>query len=207
MAGYQDDDLIRDFRNALPEAFKELYHRFYQKLYFTSVKLIANREEAKDITIVTLNKLFFKTQDFDTLPEIAGFLFTTCRNECYDYNLYLKKVTDGKNRLLSNLLQQEDLVNDQLDAEDLYALHKHIESLPDRQRLAIQLLYLNRVKYRQAAKTMNISVAALIKLRKNGLLTLRALLRSRPAVEVFALWIFLFWSHHSLFFEGNFPFL
>jgi RNA polymerase sigma-70 factor (ECF subfamily) len=186
MAGYQDDALIRDFRNGLPEAFKELYHRFYQKLYYTSVKLIDNREEAKDITIVTLNKLFEKTQDFDNLPEIAGFLFTACRNDCFDYLRYLKKVTDGKRRLLSNLQNEVESINDQLTAEYLYALKKLIENLPNRQRQAIELLFVNKLKFKEAAANMNISVAAVIKLRKNALSALRTVLHTQPTSDVLA---------------------
>jgi len=101
-------------------------------------------------------------------------------------------MTDGKNRLISTLKEEEDMVNDQLSAEYLHAVKKEIERLPGRQREAIELLFMNKMKFKEAAAKMDISVAALIKLRLKGLAMLRVMLKSRHSVEVFIFLVILF---------------
>jgi RNA polymerase sigma-70 factor (ECF subfamily) len=193
MVDYLDTaELAQDFHDGRKNAFDELYNRYYESLYINCCKIIRNREEAQDITLVTLNKLFKKHADFDNLSDIAGFLFTAARNSCMDYLRRQKKAVAVKNQLITSQQMEEEVINDQLDVAYLRAVRESLQNLPERQRQAIELLFMDELKYRDAASTMNISVKAVEKLRSKGLATLRELLDPKRAVDVLLLLAALF---------------
>ena len=199
MAGYNAADLIRDFRSVenRDSAFKELYNSFYERIYYTCVQLVKDKEEAKDIVHSTFERLLKKNDDFDNVPEIGGFLFTTSRNLCFDHFRYLKKMTDGRNRLISLVIDEEDLINDQLDAEYLNEVKKLIESLPAKEKQAVELLFIERLKSEEAACKMGISVAMLYKRRNAGLSFIKIGLQTKFPVEVMIICALVIWRSIS----------
>ena len=177
MAGYLDIDLISDFNKGHRKAFDELYSRFFSMIYVFCFNLTDNREESQDITIETINNLFRKHKDFDSIPNIKAFLYIAARNRCLTYFRTMQRITDGKNRLVKNLTVADE-TNDIMDVEFLMKIRHALESIPKRRREVLVLLYLcgERYTYQEVADKMKISVKAVEKLRSKALANLKELL-------------------------------
>lgn len=174
MDGYLEDDLIEAFNRGEKKAFDELYRLYYSRLYYFSFAMLNNREESQDIVIDTINKLFQKHTDFATLGNIKAFLYITVRNSCLNYLRHMKVEYDAKNRLIKNLTEADEM-NDQLDAEYIYAVRQAIDRLPARQREVVEFLYFSDKKYsyKEIAKKMGVTVKTVENHRLRALAILR----------------------------------
>jgi RNA polymerase sigma factor (sigma-70 family) len=161
MADYADIDLLNDFISGEEKAFKEVYKRFYPKLYLSCYRIIrykGNQEDAKDIVSITLNKLFSRHKDFKSLPAISSFLFQVARNSCIDF---LRQRRGS--RELSVDPSGIQAINDELDADFLDRVLQEekvlalVKELPPRSREVIVLYYLQGLKYKDIAGMMGIS--------------------------------------------------
>jgi RNA polymerase sigma-70 factor (family 1) len=189
MAGYQDSiKLIGDFCEGRREAFVELYDRYFEKLYITAFKLIRNKEEAKDITITTLNKLLSKHKDFDNLPQISAFLFVSARNRCLNYLRDMKRLRDREIRFMIAVEKEVQWINDELDADFIGCILKSVEKLPGRSRQVIEMYYLKEMKYREIANELNISARTVENQLSFALTKLRQALAGKYPVSI---WILL----------------
>lgn len=187
-AGYLDNDLINDFKNGLPKAYDELYNRYFTMIFAFCCSLIENKQESQDLAMETMNKLFLKHRDFETLTNIKAFLYITARNRCLDYLRYMQRTSIVKNNI-KNALTEADEDNDLLDAEYLYTIRQSIEGLPPRQKQAIELLYLSgeKFKYTEVAEKMKVSVKTVENLRQLGLACLREIIHSNKTTEAVGL--------------------
>jgi len=161
MTEYADSDLLSDFIKGEEKAFKEIYKRFYPKLFVSSYRIIhykGNQEDAKDIVSIALNKLFSRHEDFKSLPAIGSFLFQVCRNSCIDFL---------RNRRRSIELSVDpsgfQAINDELDADFLERILQEekvlelVRGLPGRSKEVIVLYYLQELKYNDIADMLGIS--------------------------------------------------
>jgi RNA polymerase sigma-70 factor (ECF subfamily) len=183
---YRDTELLLDFMNGSSKAFEHIYDQYYERLYFFGYGLIDNREEAKDITLTTLNKLFEKHKDFDNLPQLAGFLYVTVRNSCLNH-LRHRKIVYDKNMELLSTYKEEDQVNDELDADFIQAVLRSVERLPERSRQVVNLYYLEGLKYRQIAEQLDISPRSVENQLRYALDKLRTALAGKRAAGIWLL--------------------
>jgi RNA polymerase sigma-70 factor (family 1) len=155
---YPDMELGKDFFDGKEKAFEEVFNRYHGRLYVYCLKFIDNREEARDIVIQTINKGFKKHKDFDTITEVRAFLYVAARNHCFDYLRHIKLYTEKNKQYFSALTTETETITDEVYGEYLHQLRQSIESLPERSREVIRLLYYGGLKYREVAQLLNISV-------------------------------------------------
>lgn len=194
MPEYLDTDLVNDFKQAQKEAFDELYARFYARIYAFCLSLVDNTAESADITIESINALFKKNADFDSIQNIQAFLYVTARNRCLNYLRDMKRAYDARKRILATLTEAE-ANNDWLDIEFVHAIKRSIEQLPVRQRETIEYLYFSDKKYDYAtiAEKMNISVNTVDSHRKKALAVLRETLHWVKSAETVTPFLLFFW--------------
>ena len=185
MSAYVDsEDLIRDFHAGEKIAYDALFDKHFSVIYGFCFNLIRQSEDAKDITIESINKLFLLRHQFQSHANIRAFLYVTSRNSCMDYFRYIKKLKEV-NRHFTRREQEDNfiLINDQLDGLYYQTLKKSIEKLPSRQKQAIELLFLEEMDYKAAAKYMDVTVETLYKLRARAITLLREILDSQKLTE------------------------
>jgi RNA polymerase sigma-70 factor (ECF subfamily) len=185
MGEYNDTDLAIDFFNGKREAFEEIYRQYYNRIYIFCVKLIDNREEAQDITIDTMNKLFLKHVHFDNIPNIRAFLYVAARNHCFNYLRHLKRQTDYKREYTNTYRDEEEqLKAAQITGELINEIYHYLESIPERSRKVIQLLYGEGLKYKEIADRLNISIKTVESQRDYGLKKLKKILSDRNLLPI-----------------------
>lgn len=128
------------------------------KLFRLALRITLNREDAEDIVQDTLVKVWRELQHDAQIDNIEAFSLTVCRNLCLD----LKEKKEKKN------IQFDEQMHDRPDIsplpsermekdERLTQLHRLIDSLPEKQRTAVQLRDIEGRSYKEIADIMQIS--------------------------------------------------
>lgn len=161
MAEYADNDLLDDFIRGEQRAYKEIYRRYYPKLYVNCYRIIrykGNQDDVKDIVSVSLNKLFFRHAGFRSLVSMNAFVYQVARNGCIDFlrskSRSMEKPHDPANLHALNDELDGDLLERILQEERVLQL---VKELPKRSKEVIELFYLQGMKQKEIGILLNIS--------------------------------------------------
>jgi RNA polymerase sigma-70 factor (family 1) len=190
MAEQEDKVLIDDLYIGKECAFRKIYDRFYDRLYYSCFCIVQNTQEAEDIVIITLSKLFERHAGFRSLNQVHAWLFLTARNNCID-TLRRRKTLMERHREVENISDQTivfQAINDELDVLLQDKILQLIQELPRQSRQVIILRYLEGMKYKEIGDQLNISPRTVENLLRYALERLRSLLTSKK-LAVFLLLI------------------
>ncbi|MFX1704989.1 sigma-70 family RNA polymerase sigma factor [Chitinophaga sp. CC14] len=169
--------LIEDFHAGKEIAFCAITERFYATVYTFATNMLGDKEEAKDIAQDLFIKLWLKRSDFDSIGNIKAFLLVSCRNACLNYLRFSMRKKKNEKRVTESIYALITL-DDELDEMLRYTIRKYLESLPDRQKQALKLIFFNGLKPREVADKMGITVDGVKKLRMSGLAKFREIFNS-----------------------------
>jgi RNA polymerase sigma-70 factor (family 1) len=168
----QDAELIQTLIEGKQIAYKALYDQYYQPLFYTSYNIVHNTQEAEDIAIISLNKLFQQHTQFKTIGQLRTWLFLTARNKCID-TLRSKKGCQQILTQFENDVAELASFNDELDAMLIEHLFQIMEQLPTKSKQVIKLKYFEGLKYQEIAAQLNISPRTVENLLRYALNILR----------------------------------
>ena len=128
------------------------------KLFRLALRITLNREDAEDIVQETLIREWKECQEGKEIDNVEAFSLTICRNLSLDHNAKLEQ---------RNVAFDED-VHDQpdttrspfeemVDHERFQMLNALMNSLPEKQRTAMQLRDVEGRSYKEIAEVMQIS--------------------------------------------------
>ena len=161
-------------------AYKILVDRHLATFLIFSSRVIADRAEAEDVMQEAFVRVWKNAAKWD---KKRGVRFTT-----WFYRIVLNLCIDVKRRRKpgSDLSEAYDVTSDGPEPDDMLeekqraaAISRALEQLPQRQRVAITLCYLQEMGNRQAAEVMNISVGAIESLLVRGRAKMAELLETQ----------------------------
>lgn len=130
------------------------------KLFRLALRILSSRDEAEDIVQDTLLKVWLRRESLSEVENIEAFCLTACRN------LSLDRLEKKETRNLSLETQEIDAEDraptphQQLEADERRERIKQIfDSLPERQRTALQLCDIEEKSYREVADIMQTTEA------------------------------------------------
>ena len=129
-----------------------------------AVSILGDLEQARDVVQDTFLKLY-KQDPEKVRKKVKSWLFTVCRNHCYDLikrnrrtsNLgedeisYIASNDDNPFQVISFLEGREEI------EEKINILYSLIEELPSRQREVMRLKFQANLSYKEIAETIGIS--------------------------------------------------
>jgi RNA polymerase sigma-70 factor (ECF subfamily) len=179
-----DNDLIIQFNQGDTEAFTAIYNNYYLILYNFVKKFVPEREDAEDITADIFIKLWRLHANFDSIKNIEAFLYITGRNACLDFLRHLQRQSEKQKELMHVLLQQpaEGVLQENLKAEVLKAIHKEIERLPRSCRNVFTMAYLEGLSNSEIAETLQINNQSVRNHKQRAIKLLRIALLNRNAL-------------------------
>ena len=131
-----------------------------------AVSILGDLEQARDVVQDTFLKLY-KQDPEKVRKKVKSWLFTVCRNHCYDLikrnrrtsNLgedeisYIASNDDNPFQVISFLEGREEI------DEKINILYSLIEELPSRQREVMRLKFQANLSYKEIAETIGISTS------------------------------------------------
>ena len=159
-----DFQLVLKAKEGSQKAFADLMHRYKDSIYFMSLKMVNNKEDAMDITVETFAKAFEKLDKYQPEYAFSTWLFRVATNNCIDF-LRKKKLNtvsidnmvddddDRPMQIKSDTLNPEESSIKKQQSEELKLL---IESLPARYRNLLTLRYFDELSYEEIAQQLDL---------------------------------------------------
>ena len=133
---------------------------FKDKIFRVAKRLLVSVEEAEDATQEVLLKLWNHRQKFKDYNNPEAFAMTMTKNRCFDQlkskqaqNL---KIVHNNYEDHSQSLQKSIEVND-----SLHWVEKHMDALPEKQKLILQLRDIEQYEFSEMSKILDMSEATI----------------------------------------------
>ena len=140
-------------------AFITLTNGFKDKLYRLAKRLLISREEAEDATQEVLLKLWNNKGKITEYKNVEAFAMTMTKNYCFDK---LKSKQANNLKIVHNNYQDESAsLQKKVEARDsLEWVSKIIDSLPEQQRIIVQLRDIEQYDNAEIAKMLDMKETA-----------------------------------------------
>ena len=142
------------------QAFIQLIQPFQSKLFRVAKRLLLSQEEAEDATQEVLVRLWTKKQELPRYQSVEALAVTMTKNYCLD-QLKAKRsqhlrVDEVKLTGSASNLEREIEARDQLRQ-----VEQCIDSLPEQQRLILQLREIEQMEFEEIAQQLNMNETAI----------------------------------------------
>lgn len=169
--------IITDAKRGDEAAFTELYRRYFVPVYRYVFSHVGSRSDADDLTQDAFVKIlgsFSRYVETDSPP--LAYFYTVARNTVIDW--HRKKKTQPLEDDLARTLRDDTVHPEERAAneEEHKGLLELISHLPEGEREAIILKYVNDLSNKEIAAMMKKSEEAVRKLQSRGMHNLRKLL-------------------------------
>lgn len=154
-----DEQLLRYFNIGNQAAFTEIYNRYWGVLFAHAMRLVQDKELARDAVQDVFLMFLAKTGQMGQVKSVPGFLTKCMCNRILDYFNHRKIHADFVSRLQKYSLESaeysEELLMEKLDALD-QQLQQRIEDeiahLPPKMRLAFELSHRHQLSHKEIAQ-------------------------------------------------------
>lgn len=171
---YNDQDLIRLFKEGKDAGTAGLYDKFYKGLVYFARQIVLHAGEAEDIVQDTMIKLFQKRADFDALSDIKSFLYVSVRNACFNYLKARERHELSHQELLYLNPEGEERADlEMLRATVLSEIFNEISALPEQCGRVFQLIYLKKKSTAEVAQMLGISPQTVLNQKARAIKLLR----------------------------------
>jgi RNA polymerase sigma-70 factor, ECF subfamily len=172
-AGMSDEELIAVYRDSADrQAFAELVHRYERELFSYLRRYLGNASMAEDAFQATFLQVHLKCDQFDKGRKFRPWLYTIATNQAIDAQRRNKRHrsvsldrnpkregNDDVGSLLDLLASKEPAPENRMEsAQQREWIQTALAELPDTLRDAVNLVYYQGMKYREAADILNIPV-------------------------------------------------
>lgn len=164
----EENFVIKEIKNGDSGSFKILYEKYQSKLFAYVYCKVSDKAEVEDLMQEVFAKVYKNIELYDeSKSSFYNFILTNAKQVISDYfrnnNNYENRIE--KIYLNSNVISNEDIaiIYDSIDGE--YNLKSVLDKLPETQRMALNLVYIKNMSYKDAARIMKkseLSVKSLI---------------------------------------------
>lgn len=145
--------------------FKKLFELYAPRLLNMALYLLGNRQDAEDVTQEVFKSVFIGLPKFKEESSVHTWMHRITLNKCNEF-LRAKNRKKRKGILLSlfdappiGTIETPELIFILKEAE--WRLWKQIQSLPEKQRIAMTLFAMDDLSYKEIASIMNVSIASI----------------------------------------------
>ncbi|MBQ8288335.1 MAG: sigma-70 family RNA polymerase sigma factor [Clostridia bacterium] len=138
--------------------FDELLKTHRDSLTFFILRYVHDESIAEDLCIDTFMELLLHKRRYNFKIPLKNYLFIVARSRAVDYLRHAKKfatveLSEAENETADGQTPEEILLKN----EQSRALSRAMQALPDEMQIAMHLVYLEKLSYKEAAKVMKIS--------------------------------------------------
>jgi RNA polymerase sigma-70 factor (ECF subfamily) len=168
-----DLELVTLLKEDDKAAFTEIYRRHWHLLYLHTRKLLADKDEAKDLVQEVFFTFWTKAKELDVRTNVKGYLYMTARNKV------LNAIRSKKGNTFIELIAEEITAMDhttvlEIDERELAALiQAEIDQLPPKMKLVFELSRKEFLTHKEIAERLDMNEEAVKKQISRSIKTLR----------------------------------
>ena len=157
-------------------AFRNVVEEYRNKVFGTILNIVQDREEAEDGTQEVFIQVFQSIGGFKNESSLSTWIYKIAIRKALD-KLRRKKTRSRLNKFIPWWMPQEKNVEERsffhpgvtLDnKEKASAIFNALQALPERQRVAVTLIKIERMTYAEVSTIMDVSIKALESLVSRG---------------------------------------
>lgn len=140
--------------------FMKIVNPFKDKVFRVAKRLLVSTEEAEDATQEVLVKLWNKNESLEKYNSVEALAMTMTKNYCLDQ---LKSKRAGNLKIVhNNFTDREAPLAQQVEDRDNWSwVEKAIESLPEQQKIIVQLRDIEQYEYEEIAQVLDMNETAI----------------------------------------------
>ena len=155
---------IKELQNSSTKekAFKELVHRYKERLYWHIRKIVLLHEDTDDVLQNTFIKIYRNIDNFKNESKLFSWMYRIATNESISF-------INKRAKLRNQTIEDYQIANVNKLSDDNHfdgdyiqlMLQKAIASLPQKQQLVFNMKYFEELKYDEISEILGTSVGAL----------------------------------------------
>ena len=130
-----DSEIIGKVLQGETELYETLVRRYQVRLYYWVLKMVADQDEAEEICQQAFVSVYTHLGQIRNPAAFSVFLFRTALNQTRNYFRSRQKMVADPPELADGSSVSDEVS----DADTRFYLHRAIEELPEKQRLAVSL--------------------------------------------------------------------
>jgi RNA polymerase sigma factor (sigma-70 family) len=144
------------------EAFNNVIHNQYRKLFIIAFRILRNQQEAEDVVQEVFMKMWMMKEKLDTYKDPVALAVTMTKNNCFDLLRKWKHIDSDKDGAeILNLELSPSPFDQMVNYETAEILHDIIEALPEAFRKIIQQREINGLSYEEIALKNSVNINTL----------------------------------------------
>lgn len=185
-----DYELIKAIAQKDTEAFKVFMTRYQERVFRTVYRFVGDAENTRDLVQDIFLKVYRSAHSYTPDAELFTWLYRIIANHCINFTVKQKKDPLFKAREHSHPPGSSEADRPHVESPEKNLLRHErslrvrqaLDSLPERQKLAITLLRFEGLSYREISTILGCSVSAVESLVFRGMETLKKSLS--PELEI-----------------------
>jgi len=182
---YEETALISSFQQGEHKALHQVYALYQRALCYFTEQLTADTMAAEDIVSECFIQAFQKKEDFPTLAQLKGFLFTAARNAALNHIKAQKRHGD-----IHQLIERDadrfsiDVEKAYIKTEVIQAIFLEIEKLPPQCRQVVRLSVIEGKRAQEIAAELNMAYQTVLNQKAKGVGLLRTALLKNELISL-----------------------
>lgn len=157
---FSDSKLLTLIGNGNEIAFKQIYDKYWKRLYLFALKLLPSEGDAKDVVQEVFCNLWVKADRLQ-IENLESYLYSMTKNKCFDHLRRKKYSDEALTEIILQTILSDSNPEDHLEyMETKKNLEKSLFQLPPKTRQVFQLSRNFDLSNKQIASKLNISVKA-----------------------------------------------
>lgn len=177
MSSKNIESLLPNIAKGNEGAFSAFFKHFYPELLNYAISLLKSRYAAEEVLSCVFENIWRNKEKITEVKKINTYMFISVKNRCYNYLRDNKQIfidhPEGKEFSLKITLENPE--SNYISKELRLAVLKSIEELPPKCQMIFRLVKEDRLKYKEVASLLDLSVKtveeqmgrAVAKLRKS----------------------------------------
>lgn len=177
--------LLHQLADGDENAFRILYDRYRDKLFFYVLRITGSRQIAEDVLQEVFAKIWVGREGMKDVQCFSAWLFRLAKNKTINGLRRLSRETSILAEIGFTTNRQVNNTSETLDFLDTRkALQEAMEQLPPRQKLVYRLRWEQGLKSREIARHLNISPLTVKKHIAEASRSIRSLLEKKTTISV-----------------------
>ncbi len=156
-----EKQLLKELTGGVSNAFRELYLRYYDRLYQFAVMFLSSEMAAEDIVENVFYNVWKNRETIGLVSNFQAYLYQAVRNGCI--NVLKSGYVSRKDEMPQDYLQvtvATDSPLDELTYKELHAaVQKAVNSLPTRCRLVFKMAKEDGMSQQEIADALNVQLS------------------------------------------------
>ena len=154
---YSDSELFDLLKVRDRAAFTEIYKRYWKVMYVHAVKMLGEKDDAKDIVQDVFVNLWAKGNHIPLNTNLSGYLYVSARNKIINL-IHQKNIRKNSSSLALPPEKADNTTFEKIAEKELISVvEKEIQNLPEKMQCIFNLSRKQNLSHKEIANQLSIS--------------------------------------------------